>query len=463
MALGTTINFQIRTDGNNANGGGFNASGASPGTDRTQQASPHVTIDGATITAVVHSTTTQLNVTGYTVSAADNRNTVNIGGGTATAGLYEITAVDGPNNRWTLDRAAGTAAQTATGRMGGAFADPGYALQFQAASSGSRGMAFYVQAGTYLITSTTINVAGGRLAMNSNGLRLIGHGTGGRGDRTATPIIRASGISGVALLTNSSSGAATDGALADNFELDGNSLATMTGLLIASRAMTARRITVYGCVNGMNNSGGNQCWFWDCVFRNNSQDGASGNSCMYIRCFSRNNGRFGFVSASGNFFECSALSNASHGFSDSNGGGSFRRCASVSNAGSGFFLARAATADFSIAYGNSSWGFNVDSSGSALRNVYIANCAGGANTSGNVSSFNDDSDNLVGFVTLSASPFVNSAAYDFALTGAGQTAISQPAFTLPGTTTATVDRAGVWRSAGGGVLLPRPMNGGYSA
>lgn len=74
-----------------------------------------VVINGVATTATVHTTTSQLTITGHTVSSADIRSLVNITGGTMTAGVYEITAVDTANNRWTLDRSAGTAGQTGIG------------------------------------------------------------------------------------------------------------------------------------------------------------------------------------------------------------------------------------------------------------------------------------------------------------------------------------------------------------
>jgi len=127
MAISATTNLNVRLGGNDNNGGGFNASGGSPGTNYSLQDAAQVFIDGTTISAVVHSTTTQIVITGYTVAATDNRNLFQITGGTATAGTYEITAVDTVNNRWTLDRSAGTAAQTVVGRMGGARATVGSA------------------------------------------------------------------------------------------------------------------------------------------------------------------------------------------------------------------------------------------------------------------------------------------------------------------------------------------------
>lgn len=119
MALSAQIVWEVRPTGNDENGGGYKA--GATGFDWSQQNGPHVNIDGATITAVVHSTTTQMNITGYTVSVNDSGNIYQNFAGTSTSGFYEITAADIVNNRWTVDRSLGTAAQTCIGKMGGAL------------------------------------------------------------------------------------------------------------------------------------------------------------------------------------------------------------------------------------------------------------------------------------------------------------------------------------------------------
>ena len=120
MALHANIEWDIRpANGSDNNGGGFKA--GATGVDRSQQNGAFASL---TTLSLVHTTTTQINVslTDYTVSADDVGNVLQITGGSATAGFYEITAVDVGNNRWTLDRSAGTAAQTVVGAMGGALA-----------------------------------------------------------------------------------------------------------------------------------------------------------------------------------------------------------------------------------------------------------------------------------------------------------------------------------------------------
>lgn len=132
MALSGATTWEVRDTGSDSNGGGF-VPGAT-GTDRSQQDAAFATLTAA---SVIHTTTTQINVAvgDFTVSAADVGNLLQITGGTATAGFYQITAADVVNNRWTVDRSAGTAGQTVVGAMGGALLTVGKVMG--AAVSGS--------------------------------------------------------------------------------------------------------------------------------------------------------------------------------------------------------------------------------------------------------------------------------------------------------------------------------------
>ena len=106
MAISSAIVLEIRTGGSDNNGGGF-VTGAS-GTDYSQQDSSQATL---TTASTVNSTTTIIDVDSgdYTCSDNDVGNLLQITGGTATAGFYEITARSG--QQWTLDRSAGTSGQ----------------------------------------------------------------------------------------------------------------------------------------------------------------------------------------------------------------------------------------------------------------------------------------------------------------------------------------------------------------
>lgn len=157
MALSRTISWEVRTTGNDNNGGGFNTSSA--GTDYSQQNSPHVTFNGLTISGAFSSGTTIL-ITGYVVSAADIGNILRITGGTNyTVGNYQINSVNTLTNTWSVDRNCSTVgALGMTGVMGGGFLTIAHGLA--AISTGDQKV--YVQSGTYNITAALLpNTSGG--------------------------------------------------------------------------------------------------------------------------------------------------------------------------------------------------------------------------------------------------------------------------------------------------------------
>lgn len=160
MALSATVAIDVRKGASDNNGGFWNT--ASSGTDYSQNTAEHVFVDGATITAVVQATTTDLLVVGYTVAAGDVGNGYQVTGGTATAGFYEIISVNTGTNTWTMDRAVGTATQTTIGRMGGSLLTLGKAGSVPRVA----GNIIYVMynATAFVTTSTTADVSNGRLA-----------------------------------------------------------------------------------------------------------------------------------------------------------------------------------------------------------------------------------------------------------------------------------------------------------
>jgi len=158
MALPQSLVWEVRTTGNNANGGAFLPT--SGGTDRSQQDSPHVTFDGKDVTATTTGASATITISGYTVEAGDIGNILNITGGTKfITGRYYIQSVSTANNTWTLDRnCCSGAASAMTGRMGGCVADLALIGGYLVGSE-----TIHIKAGNYYVTSTTANVAGGRL------------------------------------------------------------------------------------------------------------------------------------------------------------------------------------------------------------------------------------------------------------------------------------------------------------
>lgn len=149
-AVPSTTQWEIRTTGDNRNGGGFNA--ARGGTDRSQQDSPHASgtdlasSNGTTNPCVVTSAT-------YNFTSADAGNIIHIRAGTNwTLGWYEIVSTSG--NAATLDRACGSSASISDGtwRLGGAYRiGTANALTLDDAffESGVPGNVFWIKSGTY--------------------------------------------------------------------------------------------------------------------------------------------------------------------------------------------------------------------------------------------------------------------------------------------------------------------------
>ena len=418
MALSAAIVWEVRTDGSDNSGGGFKA-GAS-GTDRSQQAAAHATL---TTLSVVHTTTTQIAVslTDYTVTSADIGNVFQITGGTATAGFYEITAVDTGLNLWTVDRSAGTAGQTTVGAMGGALATPGKAGGAHVASN-----TIWIKAGTYTLSSTTSNASGGPLSSTLTGAVVEGYNST-RGDLGTAPLIQVPG-SGVTTITIVTVTGAQG--LARNISVDGASKTSIRGFLLSNSGPS---VGAYLFASGCTNSGidGGQ------LFRCHATGTTGGSGFNSVAS------AIGCVSSGGtvNGFTLSSPATVVFCISDSNTGGA-----------NGFRLASGAALCLNcVAYGNGAAGFRMDSNG-----AFVVNCiaegngghgysssasranaraytsAGYNNTSGNV-----DTATLPGVsvTALTGSPFTNAAGDDFSLNNTAGAGASCRAAGFPGTYT----------------------------
>lgn len=128
MAINPGMIWRVRPSGNNSNGGGFDPTVTSPGTDRSQQDAAFETFNGTTTVLANASASTTVVVTGYSTTANDVGNVVHVTGGTNfLPGWYTIVSVvSGVTGvgTWTFDRACTSAAGAAgAGSMGGGWAD----------------------------------------------------------------------------------------------------------------------------------------------------------------------------------------------------------------------------------------------------------------------------------------------------------------------------------------------------
>ena len=161
MAI-AACNIEVRSDGNDLNGGGFKIGGT--GTDYAYQN----TVLALTDLACASNTTLTSATGGFTAEHVGNL--VQIASGTNDVpGWYEITGYTNTNTV-TIDRTCATGGNMSdgVGKVGGALATPGQAGKLMN-DNAIKGHVCYIKSGTtYTLGSADPNVAGGVVALNAN-------------------------------------------------------------------------------------------------------------------------------------------------------------------------------------------------------------------------------------------------------------------------------------------------------
>lgn len=419
MSLATATAWEVRTSGVDTNGGGY----VSGGTDYSQQDAPALSLTD--LAAAQNSTTAASAAAGFTAAMVGNL--IQIASGTNfVAGFYQIVTFNSATSV-VLDRAPATAGAGSAGvaKVGGALATPGKAL-----SAAVAGNTVYIKAGTYPVTSTSTNVAGGCLAppagTSTAATVLTGYQTT-RGDGGTKPILQASGIATFTMLTLAVA------VLVENLEFDGASLTSARG--VAGNLAGA----CYSCrFRNFTNSAascGSAAMFYNCE-ATGCATATAFTGAHYLFCTAHDNTVAGFNASTGCILvRCLSASNSgatSDGFTMSANGAECVNCTAYNNGRDGFrFLPGAAHNDFinCLAVGNAGWGFNASATGDACRLfacAHATNAGGGVNTSLIT--------RTTGTVALSSDPLMAAATGNYGLNnlgGAGLPARSQ-AYTFPG-------------------------------
>lgn len=393
MALVAATTWEVRTTGSDNNGGGF-VTGAS-GSDFSQQNGAQATL---TTASTVHTTTTQINVApgDYTVTANDVGNIFHITGGTATAGFYQITVADTINNRWTLDRSAGTSGQTVVGKMGGAMATPG-----AASAPCVAGNRMFIKRGTYPITSTTVNVANGKIGPIA-GVVIIGYDTTRSfGNSDTGPTIQLNVASGVMFGTN---------ILVYNVICDGNS----TGALQNTVSTVYEQCIVKNF--STTSSGGGGAAFVGCEITANAAVALSPQ--VYLNCYVHANTVTQTIASGGvacNSIFASNTGATTDGLSSANQSAQIITCTFYGNGRDGLRIATNASVIGAQvvnchAEGNTGNGYNLTGTGQ----LTLVSCGSYNNSARSASS---GTINDLNPITLSGSAFTNAAGGDFSLNG----------------------------------------------
>lgn len=406
MALAAATVWEIRTTGDDLNGGAF-VSGAS-GTDWSQQDAAQYAVTDA----VTNGTTT---ITSATANFGTDvvGNILYIAGGTGgiTANRYQITART-DNQTITVDRSIGLTAGTgATLNIGGAIKSPGI-LNSTAPTSVATGHTIWIKAGTYSITDASNAVVNGRLQLAVR-VKIEGYQTT-RGDLGTAPLLQVSGVSGFNIVTLTSA----DGSVCVNIGVDGDAQVSMTGFSSVSALLF--KCYALDCVTGFAldvDATAINCLATGCTTVGFSGVGA------YNGCVAHTNANVGFsLNTSAVAVNCLSYGNtggSSHGFSLAADGAACFNCVAYGNGGNGFQIAADANTVLNcIAEANTGAGFN-GSGNTGTSRLYCAtyNNTGGA--TGGTIVFS------VGNVTGSGSFFTNAAGADFSLnttSGAGAAA-----------------------------------------
>jgi len=396
MTISANTVWEVRTTGNDTQcGGGFDATIASAGTDYSQQ-------NSAQATGTVTSSTTTVTATAGIFTAAMVGNIITNGTMykqiTAYTSATVVTVDSAP--AWT----------SATVYVGGALASPG-----KVAGLLVPGNWVYQKSGTYTLSTSSSNVAGGIVILTASPpsdaqpLRWIGY-QATRGDNGTKPVIQvpASGVVSVDVF------AITGGYnfQIENMQVDGG---------------TATGITGFNCTNSNGRSALIRCKASNCAFYGFNGAGAStylilcesvtcnnrGFSlagCLAINCISHGGGAYGFVNSFGSFIGCIAYSNGGPGFSATDSI-MIANCISYANTSDGFnFAQRNCMLLNCLAVNNGGYGFNA--ANSSTPGSHLFNCAAYSNTSGAKHAGLTTTES---FLSLTINPFNNAAGGDFSL------------------------------------------------
>lgn len=445
MALTSTTVWEVRTSGNDANGGGFRW--GSSGTDYSQQDLPQLSVTDATAAGTP---TLSSSTGGFTAAMVGN--IAQIGGGTLAAGFYEITGYINAGSI-TLDRSPGSGGGS-TFKVGGALASPAKVVAAMVS-----GNTVWIKNGLYTLSNATLSLP----SWSTPNPTVINGYNGSRGDLEGVmsfanypTIQKSAGSESIFSFTST-------GTRVRSLILDGNGLAANGTVGAGGTAAVVEFCKATGCTSYGFGAGGN---FNRCLSTANlgSAGGFYSNGAgTYVGCVASSNPGPGFTVSNNTLIHCVSQGNtgsSGHGFSNTGGNGpTLLNCVALSNAGDGLRIATM-TAVMSAVVRNcifsQNGGFGVSqiaggqpSSWAASNHNAFYNNASGARGS-LPASLND--------VTLTSDPFVNASGGNLGLTlgsaGAQCRAAGYPG-TLPGGQTVGSSDIGVAQHAD-------PVSGGQA-
>jgi hypothetical protein len=421
MAVPATAHWEVRTDGDNNNGGAFNFT-------RSGNDYPSTNIvfvySGNLVQPETDKNKLQVS-SGRQFEANDIGNVINLTGGTGIIpGRYEITAVsDGiatlDSNCWSTN----SGGSGGIGRLGGAVAHPSVAAR-ATYQSGTRSIFIWMKAGDYLWTPDQV-IDG---SVNISGMHFEGYETN-RGDRRGFATWKAT--TGVLSILDS-----TYSFTAFNIIFDANNVSNVWGPLVSNAtfyncmflyfrvgvsnqalygAVCCVRCVAFGCTHyGFETVKTAGCIASNCDtgFLEGVHSNSIAVNCEYgfygrldaINCVAYSCASSGFSSITGNttLVNCTSYNSGGNGFEISEvlEGVTIVNCVAEGSRGYGFFFKRISGDDRAIVHRIR--GFNNTSGLHNMTNSYVL--------SGTLRAVKSDD-----VVDLESSPFMNPADGDFRL------------------------------------------------
>ena len=456
------LDYNIRADGSNDNGGAFmNRQNSSPvpGVDRSQSADAYVHIGDGTVTASTATGTGRKSITlvNHTVHADDVGNCCNITAASSGVflGLYFIDSVNTTANTWsfTEDCRDSTGDSTpiaiTTARMGGSWADLGFfgeKIMEDVWGDDGQAMSCHIKAGSYTMTSSSVNVEGGAFKFGSSASTpILGYTTerGDADDGGSLPIIdvASSGFTGKMIEIP-----AANPCEVNDIILDGGGTATYGVYGDASaRYHVCKNVTV----RDLDTSSGWGFYYPVTMLFCRVQGGCNGfgHATAAINCSAEDCSGTGYKGASRYAGYGNIAYGCSVGFDNTSGYGPYCNCIAddcttgFKNYQSNFYQCVAT---------NCTTGF----SSTVIHYSAMFNCAGYGNTT------NVDNNVMInqGFTALTADPWEDASAHDFRLNndeGGGQV-LRGRGYPFPGQTAVCDSNAFVTARSGGGSSVAIP-------
>ncbi len=280
-AFGVKTAWEVQTGGADTNGGGFDSGNGSCGTDQS------VTGGQAYTDIIVGATTTQGTSVLHAFTSTTNGpcNFIRIASGTGcTVQWVEMTSQSGGTA--TFDKSLGTAASVCTGQLGNPLATPGIAASLMVG-----GNTAWVKNGTYSISSSTVNIAGGPPnppAGTAAAWTIIQGYTTTRGDLVTRSKLQATVAN--PWLIDAWTGSPTQVAIV-NLELDCNSQSSTRGLMAAAQDVLVFRVDAHHCTTTgiyAAEARGTLCLF--CSSHNNTGSSGSRSTLLLWPCTASSSG-----------------------------------------------------------------------------------------------------------------------------------------------------------------------------